>query len=128
MSTAQIDLHNPSAEHLALRHSVRNFVQREVEPQARESDRLERFNLPLFRKLGELGLLGITVGEQDGGAGMDATAAVIAHEELAYSDPGFTLDYLAHSMLFVNNFYNNSAPAQRARILPKVLSGEWVAG
>src|SRR5690606_38225125 len=81
-----------------------------------------------FRKLGDLGLLGITVPEQDGGAGMDAVAAVIVHHELSKYDPGFTLAYLAHSMLFVNNFYNCSNAEQRARYLPKVLSGEWIAG
>jgi len=52
-------------------------------------DREEKFNVPLFRKLGELGLLGITVPEEYGGAGLDATSAVIAHEELAAVDPGF---------------------------------------
>jgi isovaleryl-CoA dehydrogenase len=107
---------------------VRDFVRAEVEPQAAEHDRAERFNRALFRRAGELGLLGVTVGEADGGAGLDAVAAVIVHEELSASDPGFCLAYLAHSMLFVNNFYRNSTPAQRERVLPKVLSGEWVGG
>jgi isovaleryl-CoA dehydrogenase len=122
------DLYNPTEEHAMLRRTVREFTAREVEPQALEHDRAERFNLPLFRRLGEYGLLGLTVSADDGGTGMDATAAVIAHDELAYSDPGFTLAYLAHAMLFVNNFYVNSNSEQRARILPKVVSGEWVAG
>ena len=82
----------------------------------------------LFRKLGDLGLLGITIPEADGGAGMDTLAAVIVHHELAKYDPGFTLAYLAHAMLFVNNFYYCADEAQRARVLPKVISGEWVAG
>jgi isovaleryl-CoA dehydrogenase len=59
---------------------------------------------------------------------MDAVAAVIAHHELAKYDPGFTLAYLAHSMLFVNNFYHASNPEQRRRYLPKVISGEWIGG
>jgi len=121
-------LFDPTPEHALLRRTVREFVEREVEPQATEHDRHERFNLPLFRKVGELGLLGITVPVQDGGAGMDAAAAVIVHEELSRSDPGFALAYLAHAMLFVNNFLHNADAAQRARILPKVTSGEWVAG
>lgn len=122
------DLYDPTEEHALLRRTVREFVLREVEPQALEHDRLEKFNLPLFRKVGEMGLFGLTVSAEDGGSGLDAVAAVIAHDELAYSDPGFTLSYLAHAMLFVNNFYQNSNAEQRARLLPRVLSGEWVAG
>jgi len=123
---SHFDLYNPTEEHKMLRDSVRAFVKDEVEPQALEHDRDEKFNLPLFRKLGELGLLGITVSEDDGGAGMDAVAAVIVHEELSASDPGFCLAYLAHSMLCVNNFAVNASADQKARILPKLISGEWV--
>ena len=72
------DFYNPTSEHSMLRETVRSFVKEEVEPQALEYDRKELFNIPLFRKLGSLGLLGITVPEQYGGAGMDALAAVIA--------------------------------------------------
>ena len=122
------DLYNPTAEHALLRRTLRDFVHAEVEPQALAHDRAEKFNLPLFRRLGELGLLGLTVSADDGGAGLDAVAAVIAHEELAYSDPGFTLAYLAHAILFVNNFYQNSNAEQRGRLLPKVVTGEHVAG
>lgn len=124
----QFDLYNPTETHSMLRGMLREFVTSEVEPQALENDRTESFNLELFRKLGELGLLGITVPEEHGGAGMDSVAAVIAHEELSASDPGFCLAYLAHAMLFVNNFYQNANDEQRARILPQVISGEWVAG
>ena len=98
-----IDLANPSEEHQMLREMIRDFVQEFVEPQAHEYDKNERFNIELFRELGELGLLGITVPEEYGGAGLDVTAAAIAHEEISYSDPGLGLAYLAHSMLFVNN-------------------------
>jgi isovaleryl-CoA dehydrogenase len=126
--STDFDLFNPSAEHRAVRQTVKDFTKKEVEPQAVEFNRFERFNLPLFRRVGELGLLGITVPEVDGGAGMDAVAAVIVHEELAVSDPGFAVACLAHGMLFVNNFYCNANAEQRARILPKVLSGEWVGG
>jgi isovaleryl-CoA dehydrogenase len=122
------DLFNPTDEHAALRHLVRDFTEREVDPQAAQHDRDERFNLPLFRRLGDLGLLGITVPVDYGGAGMDATAAVIAHEELASADPGFTLAYLAHAMLFANNLARNGSAAQCARILPAVCRGEQVAG
>ena len=95
--TADVDIFHPSAEHRLLRQTLREFVKERVEPQALEHDRQERFNLALFRELGALGLLGITVPEQYGGTGMDAVAAVIAHEELSASDPGFCLAYLAHA-------------------------------
>jgi isovaleryl-CoA dehydrogenase len=122
------DLYNPTEEHLALRKMVRDFAEKHVLPQAMDYDRAEKFNKPLFHKLGDLGLLGITVPETYGGAGMDALAAVIVHEELSAADPGFCLSYLAHSMLFVNNFYLNASEAQRQRVLPKVCSGQWIAG
>lgn len=109
-----------------LRQMVRDFVASEVEEQAQGYDRSERFNLPLFRKLGELGLLGITVSEEYGGSGMDAVAAVIAHEELSASDPGFCLAYLAHAMLSANNFAVNASEDQKRAVLPKLCSGEWV--
>jgi isovaleryl-CoA dehydrogenase len=122
------DLFNPTDEHRMLRELVAEFTRREVEPQAAEHDAKGVLNVPLFRELAELGVLGITVPAEDGGAGMDAVAAVIVHHELAKSDPGFTLAYLAHSMLFVNNFYWCSNADQRQRYLGKVLSGEWIAG
>ena len=121
-----IDLANPSEEHQMLREMIRDFVQEFVEPQAHEYDKKEQFNVELFRELGELGLLGITVPEEYGGAGLDAVAATIAHEELSYSDAGFGLAYLAHSMLFVNNLAYNGSEEQKMRILPKVCSGEWI--
>ena len=117
------DMYNPSEEHLMVREMVRDFVQEHVEPQALEHDRMEKFNLDMFKQLGELGLLGLTAPEEFGGAGMDATAAVIVHEELSASDPGFALAYLAHSMLFVNNLAVNGSDEQKARFLPGVCSG-----
>jgi isovaleryl-CoA dehydrogenase len=117
---------DPTEEHALLRQTVRDFTRKEVEPQAEEFDHKAVLNVPLFRKLADLGLLGITIPEDDGGAGMDATAAVIAHEELSWSDPGFALAYLAHAMLFVNNFYYAGTADQHKRWLPRVLSGEWI--
>lgn len=122
------DLFNPTEEHKVLREMVRSFAEREVAPQAEHHDREERFNIELFKKLGELGLLGVTAPEQFGGSGMDATAAVIVHEELAAADPGFCLAYLAHSMLFVNNLAVNGNDDQRSRYLPGACSGELVGG
>ena len=73
------NLFNPTEEHASLREMLRSFVENEVDPQAKEFNRNEKFNVELFRKLGNLGLLGITVETEFGGSGMDATAAVIAH-------------------------------------------------
>lgn len=126
VETRNIDLFTPTEEHGILRNMVRDFVKNEVEPQALEHDIKEKFNLNLFRKLGELGLLGLTVPQDYGGAGMDAVSSVIVHEELAYSDPGFALAYLAHSILFVNNFYQNSNDYQKRKYLDKVISGTWI--
>lgn len=128
VSLRKFDLYNPTEEHSMLRQTVRDFVKEEVEPQAHKYDREEMFNLPLFRKLGDLGLLGVTVPEAYGGSGMDALAAVIVHEELSASDPGFCLAYLAHSMLLVNNFAINASEEQKKKFLPKMCNGEWVGG
>ncbi len=121
-----MDIANPSDEHSMLRAMIRDFVNEKLEPQALEFDREEKFNLDLFRSLGEMGLLGITAPDEYGGSGLDATAAVIVHEELSASDPGFTLAYLAHSMLFVNNLAQNGSEEQQSRIIPLVSTGEWV--
>lgn len=122
------DLENPTEEHRMLRNTLRDFVRDVVEPQADAHDRSGTLNRELLARCGELGLLGITIPAEDGGAGMDAVAATIVHHELSKSDPGFALAYLAHSMLFVNNFYWAANAEQRARYLPKVISGEWVGG
>jgi isovaleryl-CoA dehydrogenase len=119
-------LFDPTPEHAMLRETVRRFTESEVEPQAEEHDRSGSLNTALLRRCGELGLLGLTVPETDGGAGMDAVAAVIAHHELAKADPGFTLAYLAHYVLFVNNFFNAASAEQRERYLARVVTGEWI--
>jgi isovaleryl-CoA dehydrogenase len=115
-------------EHELLRQTVRQFVQSRVEPQAMEHDQSAKLNTGLIAELGALGLLGVTIPDADGGAGMDATASVIVHDELAYSDPGFALGYLAHALLFVNNFYWVASPAQRKQYLPGALSGAVIGG
>ncbi len=122
------DLFNPTPEHLALRQTLRRFAETEVEAQAAAHDRDEAFNLPLFRKLGELGVLGLTVPETWGGSGMDAAAVAVVHEELSAVDPGFTLAYLAHALLFANNLAVNGNDAQRAKYLPDACSGARVGG
>jgi isovaleryl-CoA dehydrogenase len=123
------DFFNPTETHRAVRDLVHQFGTSELEPQAAEHDDLETFNEPLFRRLGqELNLFGLTVPEEDGGAGLDAVAPVIVCEELSRFDPGFGLSYLAHEVLFVNNFAHSSSKEQRQRYLSGVLSGERIAG
>ncbi len=118
-----LDLFTPTPEHRLLADTIWQFVADEVEGQATHFNREEKFNLALFRRCGELGLLGLTVPEDDGGAGLDATAAVIVHEALSTADPGFCLAYLAHCILFVNNFTRNASRDQRRRFLPDAISG-----
>jgi isovaleryl-CoA dehydrogenase len=123
------NLFNPTEAHSDLRFSIAKFAKEKLDEQAKEHDDKELFNDALFRKLGnELGIFGVTVPQEDGGLGLDPTAAVIIHEEMSQYDPAFTLSYLAHEILFVNNFYFSSNPEQRKRYLGKVMSGEWIAG
>src|SRR5918995_6701782 len=88
---SELDLFNPTSEHALLRETLREFVRDRVEPQALEHDRAETFNLELFRECGRLDLLGLTVPAEAGGAGVDAVASGIVHEELSTADPGFFL-------------------------------------
>jgi isovaleryl-CoA dehydrogenase len=124
----RLDIFQPTSEHEMLARTLREFVEREVEPQATASDRSETFNHALFQQAGDLGLLGVTIPESYGGAGLDATAAVQLMEVLSSSDPGFALSVLAHSFLFAHNLSLNGSDAQCRRVLPKAVSGEWIGG
>jgi isovaleryl-CoA dehydrogenase len=123
-----LDLFAPTPEHALLADTLEEFVRREVEPQAQEHDRAERFNHALFLRAGELGLLGATLPEELGGGGLDAVALVQISEALSTADPGFALALLAHSVLFAQNLHVNGDDAQRQRVLPKAASGEWIGG
>ena len=122
----QFSLFSPTPEHQLLRDTVRDFVSAEVEPQALDYNRKEIFNSSLFKKLGTLGLLGITVPDTYGGSSFDAVAAVITHEELSASDPSFCLSYLAHSMLCANNLSVNGSDEQKKKYLPQLCSGDFI--
>ncbi len=122
------DLFAPTPEHALLAETLAAFVAREVEPQAAEHDRREAFNRALFRRAGELGILGVTLPEEHGGAGLDAVAAVQVCEALSTADPGFALAVLAHAILFAQNVNVNGNDVQRKRVLPKAASGEWIGG
>lgn len=129
MSAHRKDLYNPTEEHAALRESIARWSAQNLEPQADEADASERFDRALFTRLArEMGIFGVTIPESAGGMGLDATAAVIIHEEMSRFDPAFTLSYLAHEELFVNNMYHSANADQRARYLPSVLDGRWLAG
>ena len=117
-----------SEEDRLLQKTVRQFSAEVLAPKITALDDEEGFNRPAFDKLGELGLLGITVAEEDGGAGQGAIAATITMEEMGAVDASTTLSYLAHSILCVNQIGNNGSPEQKAKYLPKLLSGEWIGG
>jgi len=125
---SRLDLAAPTPEHALFAATLAEFVAREVEPQAAEHDRSETFNHALFRRAGELGLLGVTIPEEYGGAGLDATAAAQLFEWLSTSDPGFSLAVLAHSVLFAQNVNVNGNDLQRKHVLPRAASGEWIGG
>ena len=110
----------------ALRDMVQSWAQSRVKPIAAEVDRLNVFPHALWREMGDLGLLGITVPEQYGGAGMGYLAHVVAVEEIARASASVSLSYGAHSNLCVNQITLNGTAEQKARYLPKLVSGEHV--
>ncbi|MBW2279615.1 MAG: isovaleryl-CoA dehydrogenase [Deltaproteobacteria bacterium] len=109
-----------------LRETVRAFSRDHVAPIADEIDRTNRFPRELWPRLGELGLLGVTVSDEFGGAGLGYLAHCIAVEELSRASGSVGLSYGAHSNLCVNQIFRNGNDAQRHRFLPKLISGEHV--
>ena len=110
----------------ALRDMVHRWAQERVKPMAGEIDRTNEFPPELWREMGELGLLGITVPEEFGGADMGYLAHVVAVEEVARASASVSLSYGAHSNLCVNQIKLNGTDEQRAKYLPKLISGEHV--
>ena len=109
-----------------LRDTVHNFATKEIAPRAADIDRSNEFPPDLWRKLGGLGLLGVTVEEEYGGTMMGYLAHIVAMEEISRASASIGLSYGAHSNLCVNQIHRNGSPAQKRKYLPKLVSGEHV--
>ncbi|MEQ9507008.1 MAG: isovaleryl-CoA dehydrogenase [Hyphomonas sp.] len=107
-----------------IRETVKNFAQNEIAPRAAEIDRTDKFPRDLLPKMGELGLLGITVEEEWGGTGLGYLEHVVAMEEISRASASVGLSYGAHSNLCVNQLRRWGNDDQKARYLPKLISGE----
>lgn len=109
-----------------IRDTVHQFAQKEIAPLAHSIDQTNNFPTPLWRKMGDLGLLGITVDAKYGGAQLGYLAHVIAMEEISRASAAVGLSYGAHSNLCVNQIHRNGTEAQKQQYLPKLLSGEHI--
>ncbi|MHC2995962.1 isovaleryl-CoA dehydrogenase [Tepidiphilus sp. HLB4] len=112
--------------HDLLRQTLQSFCAQEIAPRAAQIDRENAFPPDLWRKLGELGLHGMTVAEEYGGSAMGYLAHIIAVEEISRASAAVGLSYGAHSNLCVNQIHRNGTEAQKRKYLPKLVSGEWV--
>jgi isovaleryl-CoA dehydrogenase len=115
-----------TSEQKLLQRTVHDFAQKELLPKAAEIDENETWNESAFRKMADLGLLGITVSEEFGGIHLGATEATLVMETLGHACASTTLSYLAHSILTVNNLFVNASAEQKRKYLPKLISGEWI--
>ncbi len=109
-----------------LRDSLQQFTAKEIAPRACEIDRTDQFPMDLWRKLGDLGVLGMTVSEAYGGADLGYLAHIVAMEEISRGSASVGLSYGAHSNLCVNQIHRNGTDEQKRKYLPKLVSGEYV--
>jgi len=110
----------------AVRETVRTFALKEVAPRAQEIDQKDEFPKDLWPKLGKLGLLGITVPEDEGGSGMGYLEHVIVMEEISRASASVDLSYVAHSNLCVNQIRLHGTKDQKKRFLPRLISGDYI--
>ena len=109
-----------------LRRAVQDFAQAEVAPRAQELDRTDQFPMDLWKKFGDLGVLGMTASEEYGGTNMGYLAHMIVMEELSRASASVALSYGAHSNLCVNQINRNGTTAQKEKYLPKLISGDHI--
>jgi isovaleryl-CoA dehydrogenase len=113
-------------EQRLLAETISDFGREQLAPKAEEIDTHETWNEAAFRRMADLGLLGITVSEKLGGAGLGAVEATLAMEKLGEHCASTTLSYLAHTILCVNNLHENASETQKTKYLPKLVRGEWI--
>jgi isovaleryl-CoA dehydrogenase len=109
-----------------LRDSLQQFAAAEITPRAAQIDKSDQFPMDLWRKMGDLGILGVTVSEEYGGAGLGYLAHIVAMEEISRGSASVGLSYGAHSNLCVNQIFRNGSEEQKRKYLPKLISGEHV--
>ncbi len=110
----------------SLRDAVHVYAQAQIAPRAAEIDKTDQFPMEQWKKMGELGVLGITVGEEYGGANMGYLAHMVALEEISRASASVGLSYGAHSNLCVNQIHRNGTPKQKKKYLPKLVSGDFI--
>ncbi len=109
-----------------LRDSLQQFVAAEITPRAGQIDKTDQFPMDLWRKMGDMGILGVTVSEEYGGAGLGYLAHIVAMEEISRGSASVGLSYGAHSNLCVNQIFRNGTEEQKRKYLPKLISGEYI--
>jgi alkylation response protein AidB-like acyl-CoA dehydrogenase len=112
--------------HRALKASLKDFCERKVKPYAREWDKEEKFPMEVVRELGQLGVMGMLVSEEYGGAAMDSLAVAVAVEEIARYDGSLALTVASHNGLGTSHLRVFGNDAQRKKYLPKLATGEWL--
>ena len=117
---------NFSDQHIMLRESIRNFAAKEIWPIAEHIDEEDKWPDGMWQKLANMGIMGITVAEEYGGAGADLISAIIVLEELSKASPAIALSWGAHANLCCNNLNHNASPNQKSKYLPPLCTGQHI--